>query len=185
MRHKEFNKNKVLENCISLFWNRSFNGSPINAIVNTTGVNRFSLYNEFENKKGILYEALDLYRLRYANKNLDILSHEGDLRNTLKSFFSAFLEFKTQLPGCFVIYIATELGDNDEHVNLFLKNYLSEIECKLLELLEKDNYSANDSKVIANNLVLFFCNSMCYCHIQDITERQDFLELNLNIIFNN
>ena len=66
MRYKEFNSNKVLEECISLFWKNSFNGTPMSAIVKQTAVNRFSLYQEFENKQGILYEALKLYRERYA-----------------------------------------------------------------------------------------------------------------------
>lgn len=185
MRHKEFNKNKVLENCISLFWSKSFNGSPVNDIVKVTGVNRFSLYKEFENKHGILYESMKLYRDRYSDKYLNLLNAEGDLIQTLKNFYSTFLNSETHLSGCFIIYIATELGDNDEYVNLFLKIYLAEMETKFIGLLEQKDFSSDDAKVIANNLVLFFCNSMCYCHIQKENERMDFLDLNLNIIFNN
>ena len=62
MRYKEFNRNSVLEKCIPLFWKNGFRACAISDIVEETGVNRFSLYEEFENKEGILYAALELYR---------------------------------------------------------------------------------------------------------------------------
>ncbi|MGK2860568.1 MAG: TetR/AcrR family transcriptional regulator [Chitinophagaceae bacterium] len=44
MHYKEFNRDKVLETCLSLFWNNGFNSCSIYEIVKKTGVNRFSLY---------------------------------------------------------------------------------------------------------------------------------------------
>ena len=54
MRYKEYHPNRILEKSIELFWTNGVNGCSINDIVEYTGVNRFSLYNEFENKNGIL-----------------------------------------------------------------------------------------------------------------------------------
>ena len=58
MRYKEYNPNSVLEKSIPLFWEHGFGGCAIKEIVEATGVNRFSLYQEFEDKEGILYLSL-------------------------------------------------------------------------------------------------------------------------------
>lgn len=60
MRYKEYNRNKVLEQSLAVFWQKGFNGCSVNELVEITGVNRFSLYSEFENKEGILYASLNL-----------------------------------------------------------------------------------------------------------------------------
>jgi AcrR family transcriptional regulator len=185
MRYKEFNNNKVLEDCITLFWENSFNGTPISTIVTHTHVNRYSLYNEFENKQGILYESLKLYKERYSNQYIKKLDSDGGLIETLKTFFSAYLYKKTHQSGCFIIYIASELGDNNEVINSFLKTYLAEIESKFIQLLRANNHSEERSEIIASNLILLFCNSMCFCYIQDVKERQRFVDLNLDIILTN
>ncbi|MDP4679712.1 MAG: TetR/AcrR family transcriptional regulator [Cyclobacteriaceae bacterium] len=100
MRYKEFNRNKVLDHCISLFWKNGFNSSSINEIVSITGVNRFSLYKEFGNKEGILYSALELYNDRYFSENLNVLNQKKDLRETLMEFFASLLsETRAHSPG--------------------------------------------------------------------------------------
>jgi AcrR family transcriptional regulator len=182
MRYKEFNKNKVLEECIPLFWENSFNGTPISNVVEQTNVNRFSLYHEFQNKHGILYEALKLYKERYSSELMNTLDSSEEIREVLTSFFCDFIDKREGEKGCFVIFIATELADNDEFISNFLKVYLQELEDKFSSLLRR-NGNQNDV-VIAKNLVLLFCNSMCYCHIQSDKQSQDFVSLNLDIILN-
>lgn len=185
MRYKEFNKKKVLENCISLFWENSFNGTSINSIVGHTRVNRFSLYHEFKNKQGILYETLKLYRERYSDKLIQKLDSKEEVTEILKDFYYSFLRRGENPVGCFIIYTATELGDNDEYVNAFLKSYLQELEEKFILLLNSDTSYHGQSETIANNLVLLFCNAMCYCHIQEEEESQNYISLNLDLILNN
>lgn len=185
MRYKEFNKKKVLDNCISLFWENSFNGTSINSIVGETRVNRFSLYHEFDNKQGILYESLKLYKERYSDELFKRLNSNAELDEILKAFYFSFLKRGNNPVGCFIVNIATELGDNDEHINAFLKSYLKDLEERFILLLNKYPKYKTEFQLIANNLVLLFCNAMCYCHIQEEEESQDFISLNLDLILKN
>jgi AcrR family transcriptional regulator len=185
MRYKEFNTNKVLEDCISLFWKNSFNGTSLNTIVEHTNVNRFSLYNEFENKTGILYEALHLYKERYSNELVNQLDSNKAVPQVLSDFFLSYLKRDVNPPGCFIIYIATELGDMDAKINSTLKVYLDEIESKFIGLLNTNDIYSSNANAIASNLIFLFCNSMCCCHIQDENEIKNLVSLNLDIILNN
>jgi AcrR family transcriptional regulator len=184
MRYKEFNNNKVLERCISLFWENGYNGTPISSLVNDTGVNRFSLYHEFENKEGILYSALELYKVRYSSELLNMLDNNSNVENSLKKFFFGFTKRTKKPVGCFIIYISTELGDDNLRISAFLKTYLKEMELKFTSLLKSSPIYSQQYEVIASNLVLLFCNAMCHCYIQSEDESQSFISLNLDVILN-
>ncbi len=183
MRYKEFNRNKVLEQCIRLFWKNGFNACAISNIVEETGVNRFSLYQEFDNKDGILHHSLLLYRERYSYKNLDILEKEGDPSEVLKSFYLSYLQGEGIHDGCYFIHIGTEMADNDQKVKGLLDNALSEIEDLMVELLMR-KYKPMEAKFYARHLVGLFCTTMSFCLIHSDQERIRHITNGIDIIMN-
>ena len=185
MRYKEFNSNKVLEDCITLFWKNGYGSCSIKDIVEQTRVNRYSLYNEFENKDGILLAALSLYRERYSDKRFQLLQAEGPLNNTLLDFYSAFLnETEAHVPGCFVIYIASEKADSDPIIKARLDHYLSDLEEHFRQLLSKHGIEGTRQDSVVKRLTGLFCNSTCYCVIQSPEERISYIKNSLNLILN-
>lgn len=185
MRYKEFNTNKVLESCITLFWQHGFGSCAINDIVKKTNVNRFSLYKEFENKEGILLAALDLYYERYSRKQIALLKQDLPLRKILKEFFLSYLENnETHPPGCFIIHISTELADNNSNIKTRLDEYLKQIENALISLLQRHEISVKIHEQLAIRLTGLFCNSMCFCLIQNPEERISYIEMSLDLILN-
>ena len=162
-----------------------YSACSINDIVNLTGVNRFSLYNEFVNKEGILLEALKLYEERYANVNLEILDGNTELHSTLKNYFNAFLIESEKSPtGDFILYIATELADTDEKVKEILDSYLTKIQSKIGDLLIRYNFSVKESEFYSKHLIGLFCNIMCFCIIKSKKERELFIDNGLNLLLN-
>ncbi len=159
MRYKEFNRNAVLEKSIPLFWKNGFAATPISALVEITGVNRFSLYSEFENKEGILHNALDLYFERYAQPKLDLLDAEVDITDALKNFLNSYLvNIEKHPPGCFCIYIGTEMADSDVIVKEKLDNYINTIESCLKNLLNRDAELKAKSDFLKRQLSGLFCS---------------------------
>ena len=140
MRYKEYNPNQVLEKAIRLHWEKGVNGSSINDLVELTGVNRFSLYNEFGNKQGILYDSIKLYRERYCQPKMEILNQEGNVREILLQFFLSFLADDLPVSGCYIIHIGTELADSDERVKRELDDYLKMVRVAIKNLLLKNGY---------------------------------------------
>lgn len=185
MRYKEFNNNRVLEKCVSLFWESGFCATSISKIVDQTNVNRYSLYNEFESKEGILIGSIKLYRERVAKGYINLLSDSGDFIEGLKKFYFSFLKDKQQPAGCYLIYISTELADCNKEVKDELIDYLGELEAEFKSLLESQKEYKDKTSIIADQLVALFCNSMCYCYIQSEEDRVKFIDLNLQLILNN
>lgn len=185
MRYKEFNRNKVLEQCIPLFWKNGFNACAISDIVKVTSVNRYSLYEEFGNKEGILHAALELYRERYANKNLEILNQNEDTTTLLRTFYLSFLNHSNLYQeGCFIIHIGTELADKDDKVNVILGNYLDDIKTSYIDLLQRNGESNEASNFFATHLIGLYCTSMSFCLILSVEERLDHINNGIKIILN-
>ena len=182
MRYKEYNPNRVLEKSIELFWKNGFNGCSIKDIVKETGVNRFSLYHEFENKEGILYASLKLYRERYCQENFDLLNDDRSLAHVLKSFYLSFLERPIARRGCYFIHIGTELADHDEKIKRLVDEYLSEIGSMLNTLLRRNGIEPHRSELLAKHLIGLYCTSMSFCLIHTLKQRDEHIETGIRVI---
>lgn len=185
MRYKEYNKNAVLEKCIKLFWNNGFKGCAISDIVDKTGVNRFSLYHEFQDKNGILYASLKLYRERHCEDKFNLLKSEGELFNTIKNFYLSYLDESNSILGCYYIHIGTELADEDPKIKSLIDQYLSEIEHLFIDLLQQNKITFERSKILARHLVGLFCTSMSFCLIHTNEQRDKHIETGINVILKN
>ena len=182
MRYKEYNSNRVLEKCIALFWDKGYNGCSINEIVETTGVNRFSLYHEFNNKEGILYESLNLYRDRYVHDKFSVLNSEGDLVSVLKSFYLSFLKDPDPVLGCYFIHIGTELADSDPRVKVSVDEFLKHINELFVSLLMRHHYEKQDAELRARHLLGLYCTIMSFCLIHTPEEREKYTLNGINLI---
>ncbi len=181
MRYKEYHPNRILEKSIELFWTNGVNGCSINDIVEYTGVNRFSLYNEFENKNGILYASFGLYKERFCDTKLAILDKKNDLIQVLLEFYLSFLR-DNLIPGCYFIHVGTELADSDDRVKSSLKEYLSEIEIQFDKLLIRHDYSQSEASYISKHLLGLYCTAMSFCLIHDNQEQERYLSNSINLI---
>lgn len=184
MRYKEYNTNNVLEKCILLFWKKGFRGVSIQEIVETTNVNRFSLYHEFQNKEGILYKALKLYQKRYGDPKFRILNNEGELATVLQDFYLSFLQSKENIQGCFYIHIGTEMADADPKIKSLIKNYLLNLDSILVERLSKEEKTKNNPEFYARHFVGLFCTSMSFCLIHSEKQKKDHIANGIKVILN-
>ena len=184
MRYKEYNVNRVLEKSIDLFWQKGFNGCSVNEIVESTGVNRFSLYHEFGNKEGILYSSLKLYRDRYCDEKLSLLHREGELIVVLKDFLLAFLEGQAPKKGCYFIHIGTELADSDLRVKEIVDSYLKEINDLFVSLLMKHGFETEEAELRSRHLLGLYCTAVSFSLIHSRDERENYVTNGLNVLLN-
>lgn len=183
MRHKEFNPNAVLERCITLFWNKGYGACAISDIVDETGVNRYSLYDAFDNKEGILVAALDLYYERYGRPHIELLTTDEPLKSALMNFYASYLnEVKGRPAGCFIVHTATELADANASVKEALDRYITEIENRMLIMLEKEESTRIAPVFYMRQLIGLFCTSISFCLIHNYSERVRLIENGIQVI---
>lgn len=106
-RPRGYVREDVIDKAMELFWRLGYEGAHLAALVDHTGLNRFSLYKEFGGKAG-LYEAalerflgflLDQYRTVLTRQPLGLENIEAVLRS---------LQYGSQYYGCFMLNTLTQ-----------------------------------------------------------------------------
>jgi TetR/AcrR family transcriptional repressor of nem operon len=140
-RKANYNREEVLEKAMELFWRKGYEGTHLGELVEYTGLNRFSLYKEFNGKEGIFSEALVLY-LDQAKSFYSTLKKEP---LGIKNIFEYFegIEFSKEYLGCFAINSLAEQFNINSSEYTKVKSFFSAIEndyyLNLLEAQKKVN----------------------------------------------
>lgn len=181
MRYKEFNVNRVLEKCLLLFWRNGFENSSIQQVVEATSVNRFSLYNEFDNKTGLLNATVNHYFKTRVQDRLDSLLKDGNPKEVILNFFDLYLnDNKEDVTGCYILHMASEMADKSEEIKSRLNEYLTTIERAFSNILK----SEENKDFLARHLVGQFCTAMCFSVVLSESERKELVLNGVNIVLN-
>jgi len=181
MRPKEFDRNAVLEKCIVLFWKEGYNGTGVQKIVERTKVNRYSLYDEFGNKDGILMATLHLYADRHIP--WEILGKPNSLDEILFEFYASFftpVSANKHPVGCYISTMALELRETDLMQDFF-NSFLGNLTDRFAQLIQVKSRKREEGNV-AKQLALFYCISMGMYIIFSQQETEKYIQDNLNLI---
>jgi len=183
MRPKEFSRKGVLERCIILFWEQGYTATGIEKIVEVTNVNRYSLYEEFGNKKGILLAALQLYSDRHVSFGL--LINSSSVKEVVYQFLFSFFKptiGKNHPVGCFITSIGMELRE-DKELKTFINGYLETLKDNFSKLLSPlPSIEESNLSIVSKQLTYFYCSAMSMCVILTVEDTEKYLNDNLNLI---
>ena len=105
-RPKSYDRTEVLDRAMRLFWRKGYEGTHLSELVEITGLNRFSLYNEFGGKEGLYGAALEHY-ISGLGDLLAILEREPLGLANIRAFHRAQLVDEFQ-EGCFALNTVRE-----------------------------------------------------------------------------
>jgi TetR/AcrR family transcriptional regulator, transcriptional repressor for nem operon len=116
---KAFLPEQALKKAMDLFWERGYEQSSVEALVECTGLGRGSLYDTFGDKHSLYLAALDSY-CESAGKQLAVFRDQsGSLRQVLASLFQLYIDWLVSDParrGCFLVNASIELASRDSEV---------------------------------------------------------------------
>ena len=124
-RVKEFDEDQALKSAEFLFWERGFAGTSMQALEDTMGLSRTSIYNTFGNKRALYQKALE----RYMNTELVRFLKIIEKSSTFKSARQAILKetishhFRSSHPGgCLVVLSVLEDYQHDKITRKILQS---------------------------------------------------------------
>jgi len=91
-RPKTYNRDDILQLAMQAFWMKGYSATSISDLVKATGINRFSLYNEFENKDALYRAALQKYQLTVMEHRMGELEQSRDGLACLRGFFADYVD---------------------------------------------------------------------------------------------
>ena len=122
---------------MDLFWEKGFEGTSMDDLVKTTGLNKGSLYTCFGNKEEIFKMALE----RYSGARASALRQDESAIEALRNFYS-FIISEADLPkkkrrGCFLFNSCLEFGNKSANLTPFVIALGKKRETFFQELVDK------------------------------------------------
>ncbi|MGB3464742.1 MAG: TetR/AcrR family transcriptional regulator [Cyclobacteriaceae bacterium] len=145
-----FDREKILQSLVPVFVKNGYNGTSMQDIVDTTGLNRSSIYNSFGDKQALYTAVLAYYSGRQIQIKTDILKIDDNVKTALRKFFEKLFLREADpdnTDGCLLTNCSLEMGQSDAGIRNILLNS-KEIMIKnfseILELgLQKEDIKAD------------------------------------------
>lgn len=138
-RHKAYSDEEVLEKAMQVFWDHGYEATSVRLLEKEMGINQFSIYSAFTNKKKLFVESLKKYR-EYVKTNRfhPLLKPNAQLKDLERFFenFSRQVRNGETYRGCLVVNTTAEFGNKDPEVTAELQNYFNFIREMIKKVLE-------------------------------------------------
>lgn len=121
---KSFDEDAVVGKAMQVFWEKGYEATSINDLIEGTGIGRGSLYNAFGGKQALFVQALSKYHTENHRATLAELEAMDDPLNAIRGLFSAVLRETVEdkaKKGCFLINTTLELWTHDAKTQAVIK----------------------------------------------------------------
>lgn len=112
-RPRKFSTEQALDTAVRVFWSDGYSAASIDRLCRETGMPRASLYQDFGDKKGLFFAAIDRYVETRIGPVADALGPDGTLEADLSAFFRAVVDLATKdrkTPGCLISCVLAEVA---------------------------------------------------------------------------
>ena len=129
-RTKAFDREEVLTKAMQTFLRHGFEGTSMQTLVETMGINRGSLYDTFGDKRTLFLAAIAHYESTIVRDTLGCLLAPDADKQTIVDLFHGLVETmarETDCYGCLMTNTAVELCPHDEEAKGRLKVHFASI----------------------------------------------------------
>jgi TetR/AcrR family transcriptional repressor of nem operon len=141
----EFDKDKALDRALLLFWEKGYQATSLQDLLQELGISRSSLYAAFGDKRNLFIECLDLF----AERTQLVLLKAGQGRPALEAlqfFFERHLNgpgrSKSSL-GCLLVNTVLEMAGVDDNLADRASRHLADIQ-RLFEHFLRDAHCPHE-----------------------------------------
>ncbi len=116
MRLREFDTGQALQRAMTLFWERGYEATSVQDLVDRTGVNRSSLYSAWGDKQGVFLAVLDRYRDHVVGRRLCDLEQPNSALAEVRGYFEGLAQTgpgERIRNGCLMTNSAVERAPRD------------------------------------------------------------------------
>jgi len=102
---------------MKVFWQKGYANTSIEDLVSATGVNRYGLYDEFENKHGLFLAALEHYQNTVVKMLFGMVERPEASLTDIYAYFAKLVELSSSEMGklgCLMANCASEVAPHDE-----------------------------------------------------------------------
>jgi len=159
-RSQAFDTTTVVQAARDLFWDKGYDAVSLSDLERVTGLNRSSLYNAFDSKRGLFDAAVQDYLDTVIRPRLQILDAEPDGQLALITYFTglgAAVEAFSGEPaqrGCLLVNSAAGLAGHDDALRAVVESYRLELSAALARALARPPASLESHAVDIHSRLL-------------------------------
>jgi TetR/AcrR family transcriptional repressor of nem operon len=130
-RAKAFDPDAALQKAMQVFWERGYEATSIEDLVQGMGINRFSLYSTFGDKHQLFVAVLERYCATVVADLMGELEHSAAGLAAIRRFFTRLVEFFAAARGwrgCLITNTAVELAPHDAQAAAKVQAYVVRLE---------------------------------------------------------
>lgn len=163
-RSKDFNEQEVLQKAMCLFWEKGYNGTSMQDLVDGLGISRSSLYDTFGDKHQLYLKALESYQQNYSAHLCGFVQSNLPAQAAIKQLLEMMVNellADEQRKGCFVVNAGVELAGQDQQVTRLVTATEKHLEAAFNEIIVKGQQNGEIAKSLnAPSLARFFNNTI-------------------------
>ena len=139
-RTKDFDESEVLEKAIKLFWQKGYNGTSMQDLVDGLGISRSSIYDTFGDKHQLYLKALCTYRQNAIAVRDQILNASIPAKAAIRQLMDLIIDQMIrdkQHKGCFLVNSAVENAPHDKETNAIVCQNDRQLENAFYEVIKR------------------------------------------------
>jgi len=114
---KSFDEQNAIENAMRVFWEKGYEATSISNLIESTGINRGSLYNAFGGKRQLFTQSLLKYDTETRRAFIAQLEALDNPKLAFKTLFDTLVQQSKkdiQPKGCFLVNTSIEIASHDK-----------------------------------------------------------------------
>lgn len=160
-RTKDFNEEEVLEKALNIFWQKGYNGTSMQDLVDGLGISRSSMYDTYTDKYSLFILALERYRERTAREMMQMINQAASPKAVIKKIFQSVVTeslFDKVQRGCFLVNTCVENATHDKAVAKIVNENMQDFEDAFYHAIKKGQeigeiMNRNDARALARFVI--------------------------------
>jgi TetR/AcrR family transcriptional regulator, transcriptional repressor for nem operon len=139
-RTKDFDESEVLAKAVKLFWQKGYNGTSMQDLVDGLGISRSSIYDTFGDKHQLYLKALCTYRQNAIAVRDQILNASVPAKAAIRQLMDLTIDQMIrdkQHKGCFLVNSAVENAPHDKETNAIVCQNDRQVENAFYEVIKR------------------------------------------------
>ncbi len=99
-RLKEFDPDQALDAAMQLFWQKGFEATSMQDLVDQMGINRYSLYDTFGDKHQLFIQCCEKYQANMETMKVELFDQADSGLQAIQNFFNIIAQRITTKEGC-------------------------------------------------------------------------------------
>ena len=155
-RPREFDETRVKEALMNIFWEKGYEATSMQDLVDATGLLKGSLYGAFGGKQALYMIALAHYDHTRIQAGIDMLTGEGSAREKITRLFDTVIDAAKAgvfAGGCLLCNASVEMAPVDTAVENSVKSIIRRFQAAVRTAIESAIKPSVDAAALSGFII--------------------------------